>query len=358
MATRVWAQRFSGPRWSGLRARLGRPREWSALRVGVVALVALAVVVGATVAVNSMHLTEDTYHAEFAQAAGIGPGDPVTDAGIAVGTVTGVRLDGDHVEVTLKIKHNVALGDQTHAAIKLTTLLGSRYLELRPRGSGGLPGRVIPLSQTEVPYDLETALQDVTTTFGQIDADQIAQSMTTLSTQLRGTPALVPEVVRNIQTLSSVIATRRAQIGSLLTSTAQVTTVIRNQQSDLAALIGQGRTVLDDLISRQQAITRMLNATTTLVQELQPIAVQDEPEIQQLITNLNSMIGMITNRDALLRSILQVLPLPWRLFANATGTGEELVGNAPDGAFVDSWMCALSKRAIQLHQQPYLKDCK
>jgi virulence factor Mce-like protein len=345
--------------WDTLRAWVrGREREPSRLRVGVTAVIVLAVVLTVVVGLNSLHLSEDTYRAEFVQAAGVAAGDPVTDAGIPVGTVTGTRLAGDRVVVTLKIKHSVAMGTDTRAAIKLTTLLGSRYVELRPRGTGALRDHLIPLAQTEVPYDLEAALQDATTTFSEIDADQIATSMSTLSAQLRGTPALVPQVLDNMRTLASVIAQRRAQLGKLLESASQVTTVIRGQQADLATLVNQGRTVLEQIISRQQAITRLLDAITTLVHQLAPIVVDDQPEIQRLLTNLDSMTGMITSHDDLMRSILQVLPVPWRLFANATGTGEELVGNAPDGVFVDSYMCALSKRAIELHQQPYLKDCK
>ena len=70
------------------------------------------------------------------------------------------------------------------------------------------------------------------------------------------------------------------------------------------------------------------------------------------------MTKMIAGHDDLLRNLLQILPVPWRLFANATGTADELVGNAPDGAFIDSFMCALSERAEQVHLPRYLKDCK
>jgi virulence factor Mce-like protein len=307
---------------------------------------------------NSLHLGERTYRADFAQAAGIASGDPVTDAGIQVGTVSGVRLDGDHVVVTMKIKRSLRLGENTRAAIKLTTLLGSRYLALHPAGNGHLPANRIPLSNTEVPYDLETALQDATTTFSQIDADKVAASMTTLSQQLRGAPALIPQVVANIKNLSSIIAARRGQIGALLTSTSQVTTVIRDQQQELGAMVDRGRDVLRQLIARQQAVTRLVEATTTLVHQLEPIAVGDRPEIQQLIDNLGEMSASLARHDDLLRNLLQILPVPWRLFADATGNGNELVGNAPDGGFIDSFMCALSERAKQLHQAPYYKDCK
>ncbi len=342
--------------WQRMR---GRPlEEHGKLRIGIVAMVALVVVVGITVFVNSLHVGDDTYTADFAQAAGVGAGDAVTLAGIQVGTVTGTRLDGDHVVLTMKLHRDLPLGKDTKAAIKLTTLLGSRYVELRPAGSGHLRDNVIPLSDTEVPYNLQTALENATTTFGGMDADRIATSMQELSTQLQGTPKLVPEVLQNVKDLATVIADRRNQLGSLLASTQQVTNVLIQQKAELAQLITQGRNVLSQIISRQQAVVNLLNAATTLIQQLEPIAVGDRAEIQQLLTNLRQMTGMLAGHDDLLRNILQILPVPWRLFANATGTGQELVGNGPDGAFIDSFMCALSGYAQKVNRPTYLKDCR
>lgn len=342
--------------WAG---RPTRPLEdYSPLRIGLVAVVVLAAVIGGTVFAHSRHLGQETYRADFAQAAGVSAGDGVTLAGIQVGTVTGTWLAGDHVVVTMKLRRGLPLGADTGAAIKLTTLLGSRYVELRPAGPGHLPGNAIALAHTEVPYDLETALQNATTTFSGIDADRIAQTMSALTDQLRGAPALVPETLRNIKTLASVIGDRRAQLGQLLTGTDQVTTVLRDQQGELAGMIDQGRNVLQQIISRQQAIVGLLDAATGLVQELKPIAVDDQPEIQQLLDNLSQMTGMLAGHDDLLRNILQILPVPWRLFANATGTGQELVGNGPDGAFIDSFMCALSGYAQKVGKPTYLQDCK
>ncbi|MET7770040.1 MCE family protein [Nocardia sp. NPDC005366] len=340
------------------RRRTARSEPPDPLRVGVISVAILLTVLVVTVFVDSLHLGKTTYRAEFAQAAGIAPGDAVNYVGIPIGTVTGTRLSGDHVTVTMKIDGDVTLGADTRASIKLTTLLGSRYVELRSSGVGRLTDGVIPLDQTEVPYNLETALQDATRTFGELDAEQIANSMTTLSTQLRDLPPLVPEVLRNVRSLSAVIAQRRQQIGTLVTSTAQVTGVIRDQQADLASLVSQGRTVLQEINSRQDALRRLLAATTTLVHQLEPIVVDDRGQVQALLNDLRSMTDMIARNDELMRSVLQILPVPWRLFANATGTGMELAAAAPDGAFVDSFMCALSKRAVEMGRAPYHKDCQ
>ncbi|MEV0354949.1 MCE family protein [Nocardia sp. NPDC050697] len=331
----------------------------SALRTGIAAVAALVLALTGLVVLGSLHIGARTYRADFAQAAGIAAGDAVTWAGIPVGTVTDTRLAGDHVEVTLSIDDDaVDLGADTAAAIKLTTLLGSRYVELRSTGAGELPGNRIPLAQTTVPYDLETALQDVTTTFDRMDADRIAASMTTLARELDGVPALVPGILRDVRSLSAVIAQRRDQIGALLAGTEQISTVLDRQQADLAAVIGEGRTLLQQINARQDALARLLDATTALVHRLEPIAVGEQAEIEQLLTDLRAMTGMIAAHDDLLRNILQILPVPWRLFANATGSGPELDANAPDGAFVDSWMCALSAAAVESGRAPYLEDCR
>ncbi|MGW5381581.1 MCE family protein [Nocardia sp. NPDC003963] len=343
----------------GRAARAGaRAHPPSPLRVGILAVSVVAVVLLGTVFVNSLQLGKITYRADFAQAAGIAAGDSVTYAGVPVGTVSGTRLAGDHVVVTMKIERDVRLGADTRAAVKLTTLLGSRYIELRSDGTGSLPDRAIPLAQTVVPYNLETALQDATSTFAAVDADRIAQSMTTLAEQLHGLPPLVPEVLQDVQSLSTVIAQRREQIGTLLTSTEQVTTVLHDQQADLASLVAAGRSVLLELADRQAALHRLLDATATLVAQLEPIVVGDRAQLQALLDDLTEMTGMIARHDDLLRNLLQILPVPWRLFANATGTGMELSANAPDGAFVDTFMCALSARAVQLGKAPYREDCE
>jgi len=59
-----------------------------------------------------------TYTAYFAEAGGLTPGNEVRIAGVVVGHVTGVSLDGDKVAVTFQEK-GAWLGNTTAAAIKI-----------------------------------------------------------------------------------------------------------------------------------------------------------------------------------------------------------------------------------------------
>lgn len=335
----------------------GKPlEEYNRVSLGLLALGGLIVAIVIALTVNSMNFGNKNVQVDFAQAAQLGAGDRVTIAGVPVGHVTTIRLTDGHVAVTLSVRHSVRLGPDTTAAIELTTLLGNRYVELDPAGSGNSDR--IPLQHSSVPYDLESALADATTTFGQVDADQVAEALTDLSGRLNGLPELIPSVMQNVRTLSTVIAERRGQIGALLASTSRLTGVINSQRTDLGALFDQGGDLLRALLTRKQAIESMVAATTTLVDRLAPLAVRDQPEIVTLLGNLREITAMLSRHDDLLRNILQVLPVPWQSWANLTGTGPELDATASSGAFLDSFMCALVGRAPQVHISPYSQECR
>lgn len=342
-----------------------RPRfHWTPLEdrnpawLGFTALAVLAVIIAVVLLLNSSDVGQRTVQADFAQAAQLEKGNQVTVAGVPVGTVSGMKLAGDHVAVTLSIDESVHLGAQTTAAIKLTTLLGNRYVELDPAGTGELPNGHISIRRTTVPYNLQTALQDATSTFSDVDADRLADVLNRTSEQLGGVPAVVPEALRNVQALSTVIADRRQQIGKLLTSTEQLTQVIRTQQSNIGALVTNGQSLLAEVQSKRQAIERLLAATTTMIQQLEPIAVDDQPEIRKLIDNLTQITGMLSKNDALIRNLLEVLPVPWGRLINALGSGPELDANVPGAGYIDSFMCALVRDAPQLKVAPYNQDCR
>jgi virulence factor Mce-like protein len=337
--------------------RSRRPIEdYSELRLGVVMLVVIAVVVAAIFGIGRLSIGQTTYRGEFAQAAQISNGDQVTVAGVQVGQVAHIELAGDHVVVAFHVRNNVHLGPQTHVAIKLSTLLGRRYLELSPRGRGGLDHNTIPLANTSVPYSLQDALAGATTTFEQVDADHIADAMSTLSQSLDGVPEALPEALANIKSLAEIVSSRRDQIGSLLNNVDAITAMVRDQQANLGALVLQGRDLLSEITTRRAALDRLFASATQLINTIRSI-LKDEPSIDAMLANLQTFGDMSAKNDALLRAFLQSAPLAFRNMANVSGSGTALDVNLPAGGLIDSWMCAISQRAKQFNLAQYFTNC-
>ncbi|MFC8044064.1 MCE family protein [Nocardia sp. NPDC057353] len=334
------------------------PTPFGPRTIGALALATLAAVLLAALGVNTLGPGQRSYEFEFAQAAGLSVGDRVTVAGVGVGTVTEQELAGDHVLVTARIEDSVRVGADTRAAIKLTTLLGARYLELSPAGDGAPPDDRIPLSHTSVPYDLQQALENAATTFDQVDAAQIGRSLDTLATQLDGLPAVLPEVLANVRSLATLLGDRRADLGSLLAGVRELSTVLRDQQDDLATVATVGRDLLRDIVARRDVLTGLIGAVTRLVEQVRGLVVDDRARIDELVAGLGGLLGSLARHQDLLRSTLEILPVPVRNLTNASGTGNDVDFTAPAGVLVDSWMCALSGRADGLNLPPYFGDCR
>jgi phospholipid/cholesterol/gamma-HCH transport system substrate-binding protein len=341
-----------------LRALRKRPiTSYNKIWLGSIALGLVAVTIAVVLLIGALDLGRTRYQAEFAQAADLRSGDQVTIAGVSVGTVEGLALAGDRVLVKFKVRNDVPLGRDTHAAIKLTTLLGNRYLELSPAGSGTLARGTIELANTAVPYNLQDALADATTTFDAVDADRIASSLTTISQSLTGVPEALPDALSNLRALAGIISDRRDQLRTLLSSADKVTAMIRDQKTNLGSLIVQGRNLLGDLASRRAALERLFTSATALVATLSRV-LGDQPGLDDLLAGLRDFSHMIASHDAQFRSLLQALPIPMRNFANAFGSGTAGDVALPAGILVDSWMCAISGRATQFNLVEYFKDCQ
>ncbi len=99
-----------------------------------------------------------TVVAHFGSVSGLKDGAVVEIAGVKVGTVSAIRLDGEDYEarVELAIDHNVKLQDDAIASIRTAGIIGDRYVDITP---GGAEEYVAPggeLTETESAINLET----------------------------------------------------------------------------------------------------------------------------------------------------------------------------------------------------------
>ncbi len=331
-------------------------RNTALLGIGAVAVV--VVLIGGMLTYRFAGVGYRHYTAQFRQAAALQVGNPIAVAGIPVGEVTSMELAGDHVVAGLKVRDDVVLGEDARAVIKIATILGSRYLSLEPGGAGSLPNNTFDLRHTEVPYDLQDALADVTRTYEQVSTDGFAESLAILGEQMQTLPPVVPQALENTRILSTIIAERRDQLGELLETTELVSTTLRRQQSAIGSLVYQGNVLLGEFVARRASFHAMMSALTSLVQTLSGVAIDNRGQLEQLLVDLRELTDMLGQHDDLLRSTLQAGGPALRGLANATGNGNAVDLNATNGLLVDSWMCAISGRAKQFEMIEYFQDCK
>src|SRR3954452_16978870 len=113
-------------------------RERNPVIIGAVSLAVMAAFILAAFKADSLPLIGggDTYYAAFSEAGGLKANDEVRVAGVRVGKIKKVELEGDHGRVEFKVDKGAKFGPQTSAAIKVKTLLGAMFLALELAGRG------------------------------------------------------------------------------------------------------------------------------------------------------------------------------------------------------------------------------
>ena len=223
------------------------------LAVGSVGILVVVAVVIAAFSYDKIPFINGTsdYSAYFAEAGGIKPGSDVRVSGLSVGRVSSVHLEGTKVLVDFTVENGVEMGDRTEAAIKTETVLGSKMLEVTPRGDGKLTG-VIPLERTKSPYDLPTALGDLTTTISALDTTQLSSALTTLAETFKDTPPDLKIALEGVARFSDTLNTRDEQFRNLLANANKVTDVLGKRSDQIASLVVN----TNALLSRGSVATR------------------------------------------------------------------------------------------------------
>ncbi|MFB3137502.1 MAG: outer membrane lipid asymmetry maintenance protein MlaD [Nitrospirales bacterium] len=97
-------------------------------------------------------------HAEFSSASGLKPGAPVEIAGVQVGRVKTIGLNDSQASVTLALQSGIEIYSDAIASIKSRGIIGEKFMELSPGGSGDLLRTGDTILDTEAGIDLEQVI--------------------------------------------------------------------------------------------------------------------------------------------------------------------------------------------------------
>lgn len=295
-------------------------RERNKTIIGALGAVTLGAVLFGSFSLDKI-LGGDEYKAEFSEAAGLAPNDEVRVAGVKVGKVLSVDLDGPKVLVEFRLK-DARLGDQTRADIRIKTLLGRKLLSVTPEGDGELePGSTIPLARTTAPFDIVDAFRDLATTADAIDTDQLAESYTVLADTFRDTPDDVRVSLEGLSRLSNTLSSRDAELRNLLDRSRGVTQVLAERDEDLTAFFADSSLILQELELRREAISRLLDTTTVLSEQIIALVRENRATLGPALAELEGVTALLQRNKGNIEASIERLAPFVRVFANNLGNG-------------------------------------
>lgn len=316
--------------------------ERNKIAIAIIGIVAMAVLFALTFNAASLPIIGGgkVYSAKFAEAGGLKEGNEVRVAGVKVGKVTDISLDGTVVEVKFRADVN-KLGDQTSAAVKVKTMLGQKYLSLDPLGRGKFDGP-IPMDRTTTPYDVNAAFSDLSDAVVEIDTAQLESSFDALSTAFKDTPESVRGMVKGLTSLSRTISSRDEELADLFESTSKISDTLKDRNAEFAKIITDGSSLLDELEQRRDTVSAMLDGTARLGTELEGLVKDNEDQLRPALAKLDQVAKILQDNQDNLDSALKKLGPYYRVLASAMGNGK----------WIDSYVCGL----FDNNQKPLLEN--
>lgn len=334
-------------KWAGRGA--GRHESRVLMLIGTVGIV--AVLAGLLLAVALPHgwylFRTDPYTAEFANAAGLEPGDPVLVAGVPTGKVESVEFAGDHVDVQFRLDDDRPLGAQTTAGVKLATILGKRYMEVDPAGTGDVgPDGTIPLSRTTVPYSLDESASAASDVARNVDVDAVEKMVETIKETLPQDSDTLRRAVTGVSAVAEAMNEDSEQINRLLDAGKALTGLLAEQDQTLDSVSADARTLLQTLASRRHAISRLITDLRTILTAADEVTAQADQGgsdgsdgLERLVDNLHSVLGTLQQNGGRIDEIFLRLPPVVRAVVDASGNGSWVDVSAPAGPIPDTLLC-------------------
>lgn len=293
------------------------------LRMGAVTLVVLLLVMAAAFNLSKFPgFGGDTYRAYFSDASGLHKGNMVQVGGMRAGRVQKVEIKDGKVLVSFEVDHGVEFGKESSASVEVLNLLGEKYLELAPAGSGQLgEDDVIPLERTSSAYDIVGVLGDLTTTTERIDIPQLKAALNSVGDTLEASGPELDAAFTGISRLSETIASRDEQLRTLLSSSAGVTDLLKARSQDLVKVMKSGDLVFKELRQRKQAVHRLLVNAESLAVALRGVAKDNEKQIGPALAELDDVLTLLNKKDKQLRAMLNAYGPYADILGNIIGTG-------------------------------------
>jgi phospholipid/cholesterol/gamma-HCH transport system substrate-binding protein len=285
-------------------------RTLSKLTVFVVIAVLCTVIVTASL-LNISSKPQAAYSAVFSDASGLQPGDFVDIAGVQVGTVTAVRLQGKVALVDFTANSDQQLTTTTHADVDYANLLGQQLVALVPgRGPGRPlpPGAQIPLTRTAPALDLTGIFNGFQPLFQALTPQQVNELTASIIQVFQGESGTIGNLVTQTASLTENLAQRQQVIGQVIDNLSAVAGTLDTHDQQLVAMIDQFDQLVNGLVGEKDQIGTTVDNLSGLTQAVSTLLGQSQPTLDQAIDAVVSASHTAAQNQSGFDGVLANLP--------------------------------------------------
>ncbi|MCB0929924.1 MAG: MCE family protein [Mycobacterium sp.] len=276
------------------------------------------------------------YSAVFTDVFGLNEGDDVRMAGVRVGRVEAVDLDGDKAKVRFVVQDDQTLYGNTVGSIVYQNIVGQRFLGLSLGSIGEHnvlePGGTIPVEQTDPSFDVGNLLNGYQPLFSVLstkDADNLTKG---IIQSLQGDQNSITALVSQTSQVTETFAGKDQALGEVITNLDKVVVNLAAQNESLDKVIKQTHKVVTDFNARRPQLVDAMGSISRVTKELGNTANAVRPSLDDLLRRQPGFVSHMISIEPQLAFTGDNLPLMLKGIARMTN----------EGAFAQVYACDLN----------------
>lgn len=231
----------------------------------------------------------DSYSAIFTDVSGLKVGDEVRMAGVKVGRVDEVVLDGDLARVGFRVQSDQVLYGNTKVSIVYQNVIGQRYVGLsladHPTDPGepvALPaGAVIPVERTEPSFDISNLLNGFEPLFALLNPDEVDNLTTAIVRSTQGDTGALTMLIAETTRLAESYSGTDQILERVLTNLNSVAGSLVERDGDLKSTIDSAESMFDGFAQRRQEFVTAMDQVGIVGERLAKVISDVQPDLRE-----------------------------------------------------------------------------
>lgn len=223
-------------------------------------------------------------------------------ADVRIGSIAEIELRDDfRAEVTLRLNDGVKVPKASQALLRTTSLLGEKFVELRPLGDPAAgpyleDGDVI--TQTGEAPELEFIAQEAVTVLGAVNADDVATMIRTGAEGFGGRQEELHSLLGDLSTISRTLADRTGAITAIIDNLDRASATLAAGGDDIAELLTNLAATTQVLADNRHRAVAALDRLSMLAASQNDILDRYRGEIDQQIKQIDAIVAVAASQTA------------------------------------------------------------
>lgn len=250
--------------------------------------------------------------ATFTDTGDLQPRGSVQTADVRIGKIEKIRLTKDfQSEVTMRINRSAAVPRDSQPVLRTSSLLGEKFIELRPRGGDPAAGPYLAAGDDlglgdEAP-ELEFIAQEAVTVLGSIVSTDVATLVETGAAGFAGRGADLRSLVTDLATISRTLATRTTDIGRIIDGLDAATQTLATGSGELSTLLDNLTVTTKILADNRQKAVDSLAALTRVSQTGDDLIRRYRSDADRQLRQVDAVLGEIAESQVELARLMDFL---------------------------------------------------